>query len=386
MPKGYDRGKSRFERGRDGGGRDEGRGQGYGYGGDREYDADAPAFGSPIFGGDPNAGGGRPVFRGSGRGDYRGESPAYGGERQEYGQGEDYDPDTPAFGGPAREYDGEGREYEGEGGEYDGEGRGYGGGGYDDDGSFEDDWDYGRGGGGGRRLSTIIFIAIAVVVIVTIVIITKNLFGSAPSQGKQTTSPPLTGSPTVTAKATATETLSSESPTATATETAPAETATEAPSATPQPTQTPGETETMTVPPIEGKADVSDYLSLRKSASASSEKLEEIPKDGTFKILEVSSADKKWLKVEYSGKTGYVNANWVAIGEGGTDKVCTVNTYMLKVRSGAGMTNPEIGVLKQGDTVLWLSETTVSDTVWCKIRVGDVTGYVSKKYCLVLTR
>lgn len=257
------------------------------------------------------------------------------------------------------------------------------------------------GGGGGRnRFMWIAGIAVVAVVAVVAVIIIANLPGSAPTGGQPTDQTQATDSPapTDTSDAQATDAsgdtsqpddTASLSPTDTPPSDAtasPDDTSTASPTETPEATESSspdntGSTDALDAPDVEGKPkNVQDYLPLRSSASSTADKLVEIHKDETFTVLAVSTT-KTWLKVKYDDKTGYVLAKYVAIGSDGNSKVCTVTSTTVNVRSGAGKSKNIIGTLKQGDTVVVLSETTASDGTWLKVKVGSKTGYVFKQYC-----
>lgn len=155
-------------------------------------------------------------------------------------------------------------------------------------------------------------------------------------------------------------------------------------SATPDtasPTDTSSAPKTLSVKKVTGKANVTDYLPLRSSASSTASILVKIPKDGSFTITKVMT-DTAWLKVTYSGKTGYVLAKYVTVGSGSGDKVCTVSTSStLNVRDGAGKKYKIIGVLKANATLIVTDVVTVSSDKWCKVTIGKSTGYINAAYC-----
>lgn len=260
---------------------------------------------------------------------------------------------------------------------------------------------YASGGGGPYRYLRIGLIAGIGVLIIVIVVIVINMFSSTPSgdQVQQTDPPPMTQSPepsdTSGLEASETPADASQSPSVAPSDTPQAddsatpdteESASNAPTNTPDSSESSGDgdnTDQLTVPDIEGTANVTENLSLRESASTTADVITKINKDETFTILEVSTS-KTWLKVKYSDKTGYVLAKYVSIGSGGDDKVCTVTGTTINVRNGAGKTHDIIGVLKKGDTVIVLSESSAEGSTWCKISVGSKTGYIDKQYCRVV--
>lgn len=163
-----------------------------------------------------------------------------------------------------------------------------------------------------------------------------------------------------------------------------APTGTPAATATPQPgSESPGDADSLKVDPVTGKANVSETLTLRKTASSSAESVAKIPKDGEFTVIQVETG-KKWLKVEYDGKEGYVQARYVSVGSKDTDRVCTVFcNSVLNVRNGAGTGHDVIGSVKPGTNLVVTSKTSVSGQTWYKVALGSSSGYVIAKYCRI---
>jgi uncharacterized protein YraI len=287
--------------------------------------------------------------------------------------------------------------------------------GYVDDGRGQNDtdpdpgYDYrdGRGGyaryannGGVYRYLWLGLIVAAAILIVVIVLVVKGLFGSSPTDGEGQTFPPITThSPDPNGTSGLFETESpppSESPSAPDGSESPDpgdtdepdDTASSDPTASPtthatSPNDGQDHTDALTVPEIQGKAKVTESLSLRKTASSSAEALATIPKDGELTILSVYTT-KTWLKVKYDGKTGYVLAKYVSIGESGDGKVCTVTGSTVNVRSGSDTSHNIVGVLKSGDTVIVTKEVSGEGGTWCEIAVGSTTGYIKKEFCRVM--
>lgn len=152
--------------------------------------------------------------------------------------------------------------------------------------------------------------------------------------------------------------------------------------ASPTPTAAP-DTGTLTVPDVVGKANATDKLTLRAKASSSGSSVAEIPKDGEFTVLSVETG-KKWLKVKYDGKEGFVPVKYVLLGGDEDTRVCMViSDGNLNVRSGAGTKNDVVGTVKPGTNLLVTSKTTVDGQTWYKVAIGDTTGYVIGKYCRI---
>jgi hypothetical protein len=163
------------------------------------------------------------------------------------------------------------------------------------------------------------------------------------------------------------------------------DTATEADaSPTPSPTsQSEEDTGALEIPPVVGTAKVENSLTLRSTASSSASSLAQIPKDAEFTVVRVES-NKKWLKVKYDDKQGYVPFKYVSLGDDEDALVCTVvSNSALNVRGGAGTGADVIGSAKSGTNFVMLSKTTVSGQTWYEVQIGDKTGYVSAKYCRI---
>jgi uncharacterized protein YgiM (DUF1202 family) len=154
----------------------------------------------------------------------------------------------------------------------------------------------------------------------------------------------------------------------------------------PSPTgsSTPAPTGPVTLVPVTAKANVSDYLAIRASASTSAAKVGQIPAHATFTVLQVCSATT-WLKISYSGSTGYVLAKYAAVLNNTSYRACTVTVSQLNVRSGAGTGYGIIGTLKSGDTVVMTAKVTSSSGTWYKIKFGTYTGYIDTRYARIST-
>jgi hypothetical protein len=205
----------------------------------------------------------------------------------------------------------------------------------------------------------------------------SGLWTDTPTDDGSTMNPDESATPDASATIEAGESASSEASASPAAE--------ESASATPTATSTSGSSSSgdgsaITPAEITGKPDVDEYLTLRSSASSTASKVAEIGKDEEFTILQVST-NKAWLKVKYSDKTGYVMAKYVTIGSDSDNKICTVTSETLNVRSGAGTSKDIIGTLKSGDTVIVTSTVTASGEKWYKIVTGDTEGYIFANNC-----
>lgn len=110
-------------------------------------------------------------------------------------------------------------------------------------------------------------------------------------------------------------------------------------------------------------------VNLRKSASASSDKVGEV-KRGAY--LKVTGSEGNWYKVTTrNGVTGYISKSYVSLGATGR------TVANLNVRQGAGSGTAKLATLAKGTSVTILSV----DGNWAKIRYGkSSTGYVSIRY------
>lgn len=150
-----------------------------------------------------------------------------------------------------------------------------------------------------------------------------------------------------------------------------------APTATPTPTGT-GTVDPGDLKPVKATANISSgTLALRSTASTSGTKLADIPKGASFTVLQVHTT-ATWLKVTYSGKTGYVLAQYAKIGGNTAYKACTATGSSLNVRSGAGTSYSIIGTLSAGDTVV-----VTATGSWYKIQFGSATGYIDARYARI---
>jgi uncharacterized protein YgiM (DUF1202 family) len=134
--------------------------------------------------------------------------------------------------------------------------------------------------------------------------------------------------------------------------------------------------------PITGTADVTSYLPLRASPSSTSAMLKKIPKDGSFTVIKVAQ-NAQWLKVSYSGETGYVFSKYVKIGGDAANRVCTVTSGAVNMHTGAGKKFDVLGILENGATVIVTAQAKASSYTWYEVSAGDKKGYVCAVYCRI---
>lgn len=121
-------------------------------------------------------------------------------------------------------------------------------------------------------------------------------------------------------------------------------------------------------------ATAGDNLNVRKTASASAEKLTNL-RNGTE--ITLISKSGSWWKVEYAkDKYGYSHADYIKTVSS-TPAQVKISSGYLNVRSGAGTSYAVKDTLLKGETVLVLS----SGSSWSRILYhGTKTGYVKEDY------
>ncbi|MFE6167675.1 SH3 domain-containing protein [Viridibacillus arvi] len=119
-------------------------------------------------------------------------------------------------------------------------------------------------------------------------------------------------------------------------------------------------------------------LTLREGPSTSTKKLTLIPK--STKLTKISSKGS-WIKVKYSGKTGWVSSQYLSkvttnVNTAATSKTVTTNVSNLNIRTGAAVSYKSLGKLAKGTKGTVLDE----KSGWVKIKTSKYTGWVSKSY------
>jgi uncharacterized protein YgiM (DUF1202 family) len=103
-----------------------------------------------------------------------------------------------------------------------------------------------------------------------------------------------------------------------------------------------------------------------------------VPHGGKVKVLETPSGG--WIKIEYSGVTGYVSEKYVKLDEQSSQTLGTiVNCSYLNFRSGPDTTYSSYGSIKSGTEVPVLG----SSDGWYKVSYNSKEGWVSGKYVSV---
>lgn len=125
------------------------------------------------------------------------------------------------------------------------------------------------------------------------------------------------------------------------------------------------------------KVKTTDYVNVRKSASATADRLGSVNAGETFNLLE--NMLNGWTKIDFNGTEGYIKSEYLIMLE----DISVYNTVgvvkaisLLNVRTEPDASSAKIGALAQGasaDLVEILDE-------WCKIKFNGQIGYVSKAY------
>lgn len=118
-------------------------------------------------------------------------------------------------------------------------------------------------------------------------------------------------------------------------------------------------------------------LNMRQTCSTSATRLASIPNDTNLSVQTVSGQND-WFQTTYSGQTGYVAAQYIAVTSGvGT---CTVTTQSgpLNIRKTPSTSATAIYTAAKGSTLYLLDTTSVSG--WYRVSGASGTGWASSTY------
>ena len=139
-------------------------------------------------------------------------------------------------------------------------------------------------------------------------------------------------------------------------------------------------------------------LIVRAHAGKTYKKLGTLKKGKTITIRGTKKAKsgKKWYKIRFNSRTGYVYGNYVRVkSTSGSTSSGTLKSYSstkkgtikngpLNVRTNAGTNYRKKGTVKKGASVTLLGEKRSRKNIkWYKIKYGSNTGYVMAKYVTV---
>ena len=130
-------------------------------------------------------------------------------------------------------------------------------------------------------------------------------------------------------------------------------------------------------------------VNIRKSASTGAAVLKRVER-GT--VLEAVSISDGWVKVKYSGVTGYVSADYVKVNglsasSGSSEKLKemdsrgVINASEVNVREGAGTSSSKMYSLSKGASV----DVTGIKGDWYRVHTSKGTGYVLAKYVTLVS-
>lgn len=138
-------------------------------------------------------------------------------------------------------------------------------------------------------------------------------------------------------------------------------------------------------------------LIVRSNAGIKYKRLGTLPKGKKIKIkgTKKSEKNKKWYKITFNSKTGYVYGKYVSVGSSSsttakklqsysTSKKGTVKNGPLNVRSNAGTKYRKTGTVKKGASITVLGEKrSAKNFKWYRIQYSGKKGYVRAKYITV---
>lgn len=121
-------------------------------------------------------------------------------------------------------------------------------------------------------------------------------------------------------------------------------------------------------------------LNMRQTCSTSATRLTSIP-DGTTLTVQTVSGQNDWFQTSYSGKTGYVVAQYIAVTTG--VNTCTVTTQSdpLNIRKTPSTSASAIYTAAKGSILYLLDSTSV--TGWFRVSSSSGTGWASKSFLTI---
>lgn len=125
------------------------------------------------------------------------------------------------------------------------------------------------------------------------------------------------------------------------------------------------------------KVKATDYVNVRKSASATADRIGSANAGEVFVLKE--QLLNGWSHIDFNGSDGYIKSEFVTVLEDisiyNTVGTVKANT-LLNVRSEASASSSRLGALQEGATAELIE--VLGD--WCKIKFNGQVGYVSKDY------
>lgn len=121
-------------------------------------------------------------------------------------------------------------------------------------------------------------------------------------------------------------------------------------------------------------------LNMRQSCSTSATRLASIP-DGTTLSVQTVSGQNDWFQTSYSGKTGYVVAQYIAVTSGVSTCTVTTQSDPLNIRKTPTTSATAIYTAAKGSTLCLLDSASVSG--WYRVSSASGTGWASSAYLTI---
>ncbi len=145
-------------------------------------------------------------------------------------------------------------------------------------------------------------------------------------------------------------------------------------------------TETEPETPVEVKAQTTDVVNIRSSASESADKKGKAQKGDIFDVIKVW--ENGWTEVEYEGGSGFIKSDYISImeeaqepEEGSTENSEVIGTVVanttVNIRSTASQDGEKLGVVYEGEKLDLLEKR--SDG-WSKVLYNGQTAYVKTEF------
>lgn len=138
--------------------------------------------------------------------------------------------------------------------------------------------------------------------------------------------------------------------------------------------------ETTPAEPVIRRVKVLDRVNVRKSASATADKLGSANTGEVYVLIEEMT--NGWSKISYNSGEGYIKSEFLQevedVSKIQATGTVTVITASLNVRSEASQSAQRIGALTNGQIVDLIEY--VENGEWCKIKFNDQIGYIKAEF------
>ena len=126
-----------------------------------------------------------------------------------------------------------------------------------------------------------------------------------------------------------------------------------------------------------GTLEIIQEANVRTGPGTNYDKLGVAKVGSEYSILDVTD-DSKWYKIDFGGKTGYINRNMVSVIEIDYSATATVISD-VNIRSGPGSSYDKMGVAEAGETLTVVG----TSNGWYKISYDGKTGYVAGNFVTI---